>query len=71
MVEFTRAQRIEQTIRTYNQACNDADAEAIAACFCPDAVHYFPHIPKWSARPRSEFRKCVHMWPRRRSGYPN
>ena len=48
IVNSTRAQRIEQTIRTYIQACNDADAEAIAACFCPDAVHYFPHIPKWS-----------------------
>jgi methyltransferase len=48
MVESAPAQRIEQTIRTYIQACNDADAEAIAACFCPDAVHYFPHIPKWS-----------------------
>jgi SnoaL-like domain len=36
------AQRMEQVVRTYIQACNDADAEAIAACFCPNAVHYFP-----------------------------
>jgi hypothetical protein len=39
---------MEQVIRTYIQACNDADAEAIAACFCPDAVQYGPSIPKWS-----------------------
>ena len=41
------AQRIEQVIRTYIQACNDADAEAIAACFCREAVHYSPWSPKW------------------------
>jgi hypothetical protein len=40
---------MEQVIRTYIQACNDADAEAIAACFCPNAVHYFPPpFPRWS-----------------------
>ena len=44
----TLAQRVEQVIRTYIQACNDADANAIAACFCPDAVHYLPAAPKWS-----------------------
>jgi len=48
MTEPTLAQRIEQIIRTYIQACNDADARAIAACFCTDAVHYHPGIPKWS-----------------------
>jgi hypothetical protein len=48
MVDSNHAQRIEKVVRTYIQACNDADAEAIAACFCPDAVHYFPHRPKWS-----------------------
>ena len=42
------AQRIEQVIRTYIQACNDADAEAIAACFCREAIHYFPWSPKWA-----------------------
>jgi len=36
------ARRIEQVIRAYIQACNDADAMAIAACFCPEGVHYFP-----------------------------
>jgi hypothetical protein len=49
MVEATpTAQRIEQVIRKYIQACNDADAPAIAACFCSEAVHYFPWPPKWS-----------------------
>ena len=37
-----KAARMEEIIRAYIQACNDADAEAIAACFCSDAVHYFP-----------------------------
>ena len=49
MVEPTRAQSMEQVIRAYIQACNDADARAIAACFCPEAVHYFPPpLLKWS-----------------------
>jgi uncharacterized protein (TIGR02246 family) len=48
MGQPTLAQRMEQVIRTYIQACNDGDAEAIAACFCPDAVQYGPSIPKWS-----------------------
>ncbi|MBV8090865.1 MAG: nuclear transport factor 2 family protein [Alphaproteobacteria bacterium] len=48
MADPTPAQRIDQVIRTYIQACNDADATAIAACFCPDAVHYGPAAPKWS-----------------------
>ena len=29
-------------IRRYFDACNAADADAIAACFVADAVHYFP-----------------------------
>lgn len=37
-----KAERMEEVIRAYIQACNDADAEAIAACFHSDAVHYFP-----------------------------
>ena len=41
------AQRMEQVIRTYIQACNDGDAKAIAACFGPEAVHYFPWQAKW------------------------
>ena len=48
MAEPTPAQRIEQLIRAYIQACNDGGATAIAACFCPDAVHYLPGMPKWS-----------------------
>jgi methyltransferase len=27
--------------------CNPADAPVIAACFVPEAVHYFPSRPKW------------------------
>ena len=48
MVEPSFARRIEQMVRTYFQACNDGDAAAVAACFCPDAVHYFAGIPRWS-----------------------
>jgi methyltransferase len=36
------ARRMEQLVRVYIRACNDADAAAIAACFAPDAVHYVP-----------------------------
>jgi ketosteroid isomerase-like protein len=32
----------EALIRRYFAACNAADAEALVACFTPDAVHYFP-----------------------------
>lgn len=42
MAKHPLAEQMEQVIRTYIRACNDADAGAIAACFCPDAVHYFP-----------------------------
>src|SRR5438270_6232429 len=33
---------LEGLIRTYFDACNAADIDRIAACFTPDAVHYFP-----------------------------
>jgi len=33
---------MEDAIHRYIAACNTGDAEAIAACFAPDAVHYFP-----------------------------
>lgn len=33
---------MESLIRTYFDACNNADVEAIAACFVDDGVHYFP-----------------------------
>jgi methyltransferase len=42
----TTAQRIELVIRAYVKALNDAHAGGIAACFCQDAVHYFPAAPK-------------------------
>lgn len=48
MAEPTRAEQMEQVVRTYIQACNDADADAIAQCFTVDAVHYSPVFPKWS-----------------------
>ena len=35
MAQPTPAQRMEHVIRTFIQVCNDADAAAIAACFCP------------------------------------
>jgi ketosteroid isomerase-like protein len=47
MAQPTPAQRLEHVIRTYIQACNDADANAIAACFGPEAVHYSPSGLKW------------------------
>ena len=48
MTQATPAQRIELIIRRYVEACNKADAEAIAACFRSDAVHYSPYTPKMS-----------------------
>jgi ketosteroid isomerase-like protein len=42
------SQRMEQLIKTYIHACNNADATAIAACLCTEAVHYSPSGPKWS-----------------------
>jgi uncharacterized protein (DUF1330 family)/ketosteroid isomerase-like protein len=35
-------ERMAALIRRYFDACNAADVDAIAACFVPDAVHYFP-----------------------------
>lgn len=34
--------RMERLVRSYFAACNSADVDAVAACFTPDAVHYFP-----------------------------
>ena len=48
MSEQTVAAGIERAVKAYIQACNDGDAETIAACFGSDAVHYFPTGPKWS-----------------------
>jgi hypothetical protein len=41
----TNATRIDQAIRAYIQACNDSDAEEIAATLHPDATHYYPYLP--------------------------
>lgn len=35
-------EEIAARIAAYFQACNEADAEKLTACFVPDAVHYFP-----------------------------
>ena len=37
-----KAAAMERMIRDYFDACNRGDAEAVAACFAPDGVHYFP-----------------------------
>jgi hypothetical protein len=47
MAQPTPAQRMEHVIRTSIQACNDADANATAACFGPEAVHDSPVSPTW------------------------
>jgi hypothetical protein len=39
------AQKMQQMVRAYFDACGRQDADAIAACFAPGGVHYFPHIP--------------------------
>jgi len=48
MAPLTIAKRMEQVIRGYIEACNNADDAAISACFRPDAVHYAPGVPKRS-----------------------
>jgi SnoaL-like protein len=48
MAEPTVVKRLEHAVRAYIDACNDGDATVIAACFCPEAVHYIPSSPKWS-----------------------
>lgn len=37
------AQKMEQMVTAYFEACRKMDAKAISACFTPGAVHYFPH----------------------------
>jgi hypothetical protein len=37
-----RRARMETTIRTYFDGCNEGDVAKMAAQFTPDAVHYFP-----------------------------
>lgn len=36
------AQHLESLLRAYFDACNAGDPRTVAACFTPDAVHYFP-----------------------------
>jgi hypothetical protein len=68
MPEQTVAAGIEQAVKAYIQACNDGDAETIAACFCSDAVHYFPTGPKWAgastigANFSRRVRELGHFW---------
>lgn len=33
---------IEQTIQTYFDGCNEADADKMLRCIAPEATHYFP-----------------------------
>jgi ketosteroid isomerase-like protein len=35
-------EHLEGLVRTYYDGCNEGDVEKMAACFTPDAVHYFP-----------------------------
>ena len=37
--------KMEQMVAAYFEACRKIDSKAIAACFAPGAVHYFPHVP--------------------------
>jgi methyltransferase len=39
------AQKMEEMVTAYFEACNKVDAKAIAACFATGAVHYFPLVP--------------------------
>ncbi len=39
------AQKIEQMVASYFEACAMQDEKAISACFAPAAVHYLPHLP--------------------------
>ena len=46
MVASTIAARMDSAIRGYIQACNDGDAQKIAAYLHQDATHYYPHLLK-------------------------
>ncbi len=45
MAENPAAQKMEQMVHVYFDACSEQDPNAIAACFTPDGVHYLPHHP--------------------------
>ncbi|MAA73472.1 MAG: ketosteroid isomerase [Salinisphaeraceae bacterium] len=57
---MTPAQKAEALIRRYFDACNNADAVAMAACFTEDAVHYFP--PGLPNNPFRGARAIADMW---------
>ena len=51
---------MEALIRTYFDGCNQADVDKIAACFIPEAVHYFP--PGMYEGPFRGARKIAEKW---------
>lgn len=53
-------ERMEAAVRGYFDACNAADAGAIAAYFVPDAVHYFP--PGMYEGPFRGAETIAHRW---------
>lgn len=42
MDALSKRERMHALVVRYFEACNHGDVDAIAACFVPDAVHYFP-----------------------------
>ena len=55
-----RKAHMDRLIRAYFDACNAADVDQIAACFTPDAVHYFP--PGMYEGPFQGARKIAEKW---------
>lgn len=55
-----RAAHMDRLIREYFAACNDADADRIAACFIPAAIHYFP--PGMYGGPFRGARRIAERW---------
>jgi methyltransferase len=55
-----RAERMDELIRRYFDACNAADVSGIIACFTSDAVHYFP--PGMYEGPFRGARKIAERW---------
>ena len=55
-----RAAHMDRLIRRYFDACNEADVEKSAACFVPEAVHYFP--PGMYEGPFRGARKIAARW---------
>ncbi|MEI9891341.1 MAG: nuclear transport factor 2 family protein [Caulobacteraceae bacterium] len=55
-----RGARLDALVRTYFDGCNEADVDKIAACFTPQAVHYFP--PGMYEGPFVGARKIAEKW---------